>query len=53
MKRLFKKAIKDGLIFSAIMEISNIWNKTKSPETGYGYIESFEELSKKKIIQVR
>ena len=44
----FKKIIKDGLNHSEKGRLVTFGITPENPETGYGYIESFEELSNKK-----
>ena len=46
----FKKVIKDGLIEANKGRLVTFGITPTSPETGYGYIESYEELSKENPI---
>ena len=44
-KESFKRAIEDGLIFAQNGRLVTFGIKPNTPETGYGYIESIEEIS--------
>ena len=42
----FRKTIEDGIFFAKEGRLVNFGVLPRGPETGYGYIESYEELSK-------
>ena len=44
----FRKTIEDGIIFAKEDRLVNFGVRPSGPETDYGYIEGFEELSKNK-----
>ena len=47
---ILKRAISDGLKYASLGKLVTFGIVPKSPETGYGYIEAFEELTTKKNI---